>query len=801
MKRRFKITAFLATALLSLTAFSYAQTVRILDDASRRPIEKVRVTDGVQSATSNSNGEVDISDFQRDKPIVFSHPHYITYETSFDSLKSAEFTIALKAGIPSFSVVVTSVYRREQEAGEIPNKVIQITESETELNNPQTTADLLGASDQVYVQKSQLGGGSPMIRGFSANRVLLVVDGVRMNNAIFRSGNLQNVISLDANSIDTAEVIFGPGSVIYGSDAIGGVMDFHTLTPELSNEDALQHSADLMARYSSANTERTGHFDLNIGHRKWSFLTSATFSDYGDLRMGSRGRDDYMRREYVTSSGGDDWIVSNDNPNLQKFSGYNQVNLMNKLRFAPDESWEINYGFHYSRSSDTPRYDRLIEKRGGLLRYAEWYYGPQRWMMNALNVKNAGGNSLFDVANLTIAHQFFEESRNDRKFGDEELTSRVEQINAISLNLDFDKSLSENHTLFYGAEVVTNSISSTAEINNIASGEKESTSTRYPDGSKWSSYAAYLNLKSDISDKLTLLSGARYNRVVLDAAFDKTYFPFPFDNIHINTGALTGSLGLVYHPTPSWQFNFNASTGFRAPNIDDAAKVFDSEPGAVVIPNEDLESEYVWNIDLGLVRWIGGRARIEATGFYALLDNVMVRRDFQFGGQEFILYDGELSRVQAIQNADSATVYGTQLGIVANLGGNLLFRSNVTLTRGKTSNGEPERHVPPTFGSTHLHYSSAKLDADLYLNFNSAIPYERLAPSESGKPHIYAADADGNPFSPAWWTLNFKAGYQLNETLQLNVGLENITDQRYRPYSSGIAAAGRNLIIGLRAGF
>ena len=125
--------------------------------------------------------------------------------------------------------VVLSANKWEQRVSEVPNHILKISRSTILQNNPQTTADLLQQAGPVFVQKSQLGGGSPMIRGFATNRVLLVVDGVRMNNAIYRSGNLQNVISIDPLALENAEVILGPGSVIYGSDAIGGVMDFHTL--------------------------------------------------------------------------------------------------------------------------------------------------------------------------------------------------------------------------------------------------------------------------------------------------------------------------------------------------------------------------------------------------------------------------------------------------------------------------------------------------------------------------------------------------------------------------------------------
>ena len=530
------------------------------------------------------------------------------------------------------------------------------------------------------------------------------------------------------------------------------------------------------------------------------FITLA-FSSYGDLRMGGRGRDEYLRPDYVARIDGNDTVVVNRNPNVQRPTGYDQVNLMQKLRYILNDNWEIGYGFHYSRTSDVPRYDRLIERKDGLLRSVEWYYGPQKWMMNALNLKYAGEAALFDEAELVIACQKYEESRNDRKFGDSQLRTRVETVDDFSLNLYFFKRLNEKNDLFYGAELVTNSVGSEGTGTDIITGEKERISTRYPDGSGWSSYAVYANYKSYLSERLILVAGARYNQVILDAEFDKSYYPFPFDDIRINTGALTASLGLVFRRPESWQLNLSASTGFRAPNIDDVAKVFDSEPGCVVVPNENLKSEYAWNFDLGFTRYLYDRVQIEATGFYTILKNAMVRQDFSLDGRDYIVYDGELSRVQAVQNAEEAEIYGIQLGAFADIHRNLSLRANLNYTYGETRMGETLQHVPPTFGSAHLIFRARKFRSDLYITFNGEIPFSKLAPTERGKPHIYATDANGDPFSPGWFTLNLKASYQVNRIARLVAGIENILDRRYRPYSSGIAAPGRNLIVGLRYSF
>src|SRR5687768_6251450 len=285
--------------------------------------------------------------------------------------------------------VVISANKWEQKLNEIPNKITKITKIQILRNNPQTSADLLGQTGTVFIQKSQLGGGSPMIRGFATNRVLLVVDGIRMNNAIYRSGNLQNVISIDALSIETAEVIFGPGSLIYGSDAIGGVMDFHTLNARFSTDKKMLVKGSVPGRYSTANKENTIHADMNLGWEKLSLLTSVTYSKFYDQKMGKNGgQDSYLRPEYVERQNNVDVIVPNPDSRVQRFSGYEQLNFLQKIRFKPTKDWDLQYSFTYAGTGDAPRYDRLIQYSNGALRFAEWYYGPMLWRMHNMQVMN-----------------------------------------------------------------------------------------------------------------------------------------------------------------------------------------------------------------------------------------------------------------------------------------------------------------------------------------------------------------------------------------------------------------------------
>jgi hemoglobin/transferrin/lactoferrin receptor protein len=793
--------------ILALAVSGQAQVLAIKDKITHQPLAGVSVysKNPAASGVTDARGRLELSRFKNADSI---HVELIGYERgiySYKQLEAMQFILLLaETSIPLNGVVVSAV-RWAQPAREVPSKIASIRAADANLQNPQTAADLLGTSGEILIQKSQLGGGSPMIRGFATNRVLIAVDGVRMNTAIFRGGNLQNVIALDPFATENAEVVFGPGSVIYGSDAIGGVMSFHTLAPSFSkNGESLVRGAATV-RNSSASFEKTGHANLNIGLQKWAFLSSVTYTDFDNLKMGSNGPDEYLRREFQDRVNGQDVAATNPDPEEQTESGYSQLNLMQKIRFEPDTKWNFNYGFHYSASTDVPRYDRLIEYRRGQLRSAEWYYGPQKWLMNALSLQHARDGGWCDNARLTLVYQRFEESRHDRYFGGTLLNHRSETVNAYSANLDFDKSWREKHRLFYGAEVVVNQVSSVAEGENIETGEAEAISTRYPDGSRWNSYAAYLSYRFNASRKVILQSGLRYNLVTLDAEFDTKFFPFPFTSASLNTGALTGSTGVVYNPDESWNLSVNFATGFRAPNIDDVGKVFDSEPGSVIVPNPDLKPEYAYNTELGIAKTFGSVARADVAGYFTFLDEALVRRNFTLNGQDSIVYDGTLSQVQAIQNAANAHVYGIQAGLELKLPAGFTLSSRFNFQKGEEELDDgstaPLRHAGPWFGATHLIYRRDRLKADFYGVYNGEISYEDLAPEEQSKPHIYATDANGNPYSPSWYTLNLKVQYQLADLLMLIAGIENITDQRYRPYSSGIVAPGRNFIVALKTSF
>jgi hemoglobin/transferrin/lactoferrin receptor protein len=807
---------FLITLQLTWLTFGiFSQEVFVIDSENKKLISGVEIycPSLELSVITDSNGKANISGFKNENQIIFKHAIYKNLEFSYKELTFLKFNVEMSLKILSLGDVYIISNRRVHKKIELPNKITTISMKDAQFQNPQTAADLLALSGFAFIQKSQLGGGSPMLRGMATNRVLLVVDGVRMNNAIFRSGNVQNVISIDVNAVDNTEIIFGPGSIMYGSDAIGGVMNFKTLEAEFAKDESKKPyiKGSAISRFSSANIEKTNHVNLNLGYKKIAFFTSFTHADYGDLRAGSVGGNNYFYRpNYVISYDNKDYMVPNQDSTLQIGSKYSQFNFMQKVSYKVNEKLQLDYGFHFSETSKFNRYDRLYVMRTDgpykdKLRWAEWYYGPQKWQMHRIGVSYTKKNILFDNLKFFAAYQFFEESRYDREFMYKELRMQKENVDAYSINLDFDKKISEKLSVNYGYEFVFNRVHSVASLTHIITKLESSVATRYPDRSTWQSNGAYLTASYKLFPKVVMSGGVRYNHFAINADFDTLFFPFPYSSATLKTGSVSGNLGAVFSPLKSWQIYINGANGFRAPNIDDMGKVFESVPGYLVIPNPDLKPEKVFNAEMGTAKTFGDFLTIDATFYHTWLYDAMIRKNFTLNGDTTINYLGNKSRIQAIQNVARINVYGFQIGADLYYKG-LGLKTTLSYQNGKEQTPDslvfyPLRHAAPTFGSTHITYEfKNKFKLDFYMVYNAKMDYENMALTERTNAS-YARDSEGRVFVDAWKTFNFKFAYFPHPFISITLGVENITNIMYRPYSSGITAPGRNIITSIRVRF
>jgi len=789
---------FLFISLLFILSTSAQQAI-VVNKSNKQPIPGAAVFNDLKTKTAitDFDGNVDLDTFSLQDKIHFQHLSF--HKISIQKLNIQD-TIFLSPKATSLNEVVISTSKFEQNKKEVPQNVISINPEDIQLSNPQTSADLLDNSGRVFVQKSQLGGGSPMIRGFSTNRLLIMVDGVRLNNAIFRGGNVQNVLSINPFNVEKTEVILGSGSVIYGSDAIGGVMNFYTTTPKLSELPNPNLNARSTVRYASATNEKTAHFNFNLGFQKWGFHSSVSVSDFGDLKMGKNGRDDYLSLHYSEHINGQDVMVSNTTPRVQKFTNFSQMHLAQKVLYKANDDLKFDLGIHYSTTSDYPRYDRLATYDSkGILHYAEWNYGPQDWFLANLQMtKLSSSSNLYDKIKISSAYQNFKECRINRKFNSDTRKIREENVDALSLNFDFYKSLSDSSNISYGSEYIYNRVGSSAFKTTIDTNVSESIATRYPNDSKWQTLAAYLSHKYKPNSKLTIQSGIRYNYVTIDADLteNSAFYRLPFKVADLDTSALTGTFGLSWNPNPTFLWKLNATTAFRAPNIDDIGKIFDPQEGLVVVPNGNLKPEYAYGGELGVTINFKESMVFDCSAYYTYLENALVRKSFKIQGMSEMFYDGEISEIQAIQNASQSWIYGFEAGLKIRFSTALKFTTQYSYVHGvqeETPGVElPVRHAAPVFGNAHLIWKHNKFQIDGFINYNGALRASDISAELADS--LFALDAQGKPYAPSWYTLNLRTQFDFNKSLSVVGAVENITNQRYRTFSSGISAPGTNLI-------
>lgn len=704
--------------------------------------------------------------------------------------------------------IVISFNKTEERKNKIPQPIELIDSKTIARAQAQTTADLIAQNGSVLVQKSQQGGGSPVIRGFEASRILLVVDGVRMNNLIYRAGHLQNIMTMDNIALDRAEILFGPSSTQYGTDALGGTIHLFTKKPILSSDNNPSTQVGLRTRYSTVNEESTTGLDINVGWQRFASRTIVSFSRFGDLRSGRNANPfyngSYIRRESYVASNFDqpgpfgiDSILINEDPSLQVKSGYNQYNLLQKFLFKQNDRISHSLSLQYSTSSNLPRYDRLTDISGGALKWSEWYYGPQERLMLSydLDIKHEG--SFFDLYRLNLNHQIIEESRFQRRYRKPDLERRIEDVAVSGFNF-FAQHKSGQHEMQIGIDGQLNNLISRASSIDIYTGSTTRLDTRYPDGdNSMMQGGIYMTHLWKLSEKTNITDGIRIGYSSLNSTLiDTTFFKLPFSTINQNTPTYSGSIGLVHNSSEQMKFSMLVSSAFRVPNIDDLAKVFESTPGSLIVPNASILPEKSLTYEVGLSRVFNNILRWENNVYYTSFMDAIQTAPFSYNGADSIFYDGELSRVLAAQNTGKAYIYGFHSSIKsAALGYWSIFASvNYTYGRVKSEEGDkPLDHIPPIIAKLSVNYERAQFFAEAYSMYNGAKKLKDY--SDSGEDNLNYATPEG---MPAWHTLNARLGYSFNNGLALQCGVENILDTEYRVFASGISAPGRNYYVALK---
>ncbi len=738
---------------------------------------------------------------------------YLGFETQIVDLSSfpdASIFVRMQSKQELLEEVLL-VGRSDIRSRDFLQKVDAVQSRDIAASNPQTTADALSRYSEVYIQKSQMGGGSPVIRGFEANKVLLVLDGVRMNNAIYRNGHLQNAITVDQAILDQMEIIYGPSSLMYGSDALGGVVHFRTKDPilNLGEYDKVKVKGNYYARYASANQEKSGHVDFNIGGKKWGSLTSLSYADYGDLRMGSRRTTAYpdfgKRLEYQERVDGEDIVSINDDFNRQVGTAYNQFDLLQKIKYQINDEMNLTANIQYSTSTNIPRYDQLILTDSSGFQFAEWNYGPQDRSLLSLKYKWSSTRPWMDELIVIASRQDIEESRIERPFGSSVRATRIENVDVNALTIDFKKSFDKerNHTIYYGLDFNQNKVNSEAENLDLLSGETNNDLfTRYPSGGSnmnlFGSYLQYINQSPD--SVFVFHGGVRYSTFSTSLQYlrsDPIQWPgYFYDGIDANNAAFTWSGGINWQPKGGWTIRFLAASAFRAPNIDDIGKLRVKNEN-ITVPNPDLGSERSLNTEINISKRFGNNFVLAGSFFYTRLSGAIIRTNFMLpDGSSTFQEGGRTYNIEGNVNAEEAQIAGISFNLKAKVLPGLLLNSSINYIRGQLLDAEqsPLGHIPPTYGRTELKYLWNNWSISILSLYNGSKPLEDFGGSVDNPEYA-------TPIGSLGWTIyNTYVDYKFKQhTFQ--VGVENIFDKHYRPFASGVSGAGINAIVAVRSSF
>ncbi len=806
--KRLLVNCFFILSFLTCFSSELAGQTILVTDSENQALAGVYIYNEDQSFTglTDQHGELAVGN-EISFPVYFQYLGYQTTQIDKDELVESFYKVTMIQDALLMNEVVL-IGRTDIPQNELAYESTSIAQTDIQLANAQTTADALASLSNVYVQKSQMGGGSPIVRGFEANKLLLVVDGVRMNNAIYRSGHLQNAITVDPAILDNMEVIFGPSSIMYGSDALGGVVHFQTkaLNVETRNNEL---EGSYYARYGSSNGELSAHLDLTYYKDKWAVLTSFTVADYGDQRVGQNRRTAYesdygLRFSYVEEGDAtaDDMIIQSDDPLRLVPTGYRQYDGLLKAKFQASDRLSFTFNNQFSTSSNIPRYDALTETRDGEPRYSSWYYGPQNRALSSITSNYLFDNiRLFKKVQWIAAYQHVTESRISSNFGSAIIDQQDETLNILNITVDFSGDRG-SHRWFVGIDGNFNDLNSTAFTSTYQDAELSFGGlTRYANdlGRTYSAGAYGQYYWIDETKPYRFNAGIRYDYNEVQVRFKPDdFFTWPdyfYDGITNRNHALNGAVGFQYKLPKRFKLRGLLGSSFRAPNIDDIAKTRISND-EISVPNADLSPERSYNVELSL-GYETSQQNWNVTAYYTRLKNTIIREDFQLldGSPNYVLGQDTL-QVVANVNAEQAYMAGLSLQVKQQLGKGFDLDAGLNILRGNVvSDGEIVRslsHIPPTYGRLFIDYNKKRFTAKTGVRFNALKPLDRFGDS-TDNPEF--ATAEG---SLAWYTLHLSMKYEITPQLQLQLGIDNILDHFYVPFASGIPGMGRHLSFTVR---
>lgn len=666
---------------------------------------------------------------------------------------AAQQTVSSEREARLLDQIQVTATRRPESSFDVPVATTVVGQREIADRAPQVAMDLLHGEPGTFVQQTTPGQGIVIVRGLKGSEVLHLVDGFRLNTAFFRNAPNQYMALVDGQMLERVEVVRGPSGTLYGSDAMGGVVQLLSEEPRFGGPER-QSSSRVRMIYGSADDSLLSRVSGAVGNQDWVLSGGATYQDVGELRTG--GGDELPFTSFTARAGDA------------------------KLRWNVAEAHEFMVQAQVLTQPRTPRHDELVPGFGQTRpNSAVFFFEPQERQFAQARWRWDAGLPAFDGLAVHLGYQQVRDDRRTRDFGSNNEERECNSSDLLGLTAQFHKQLGRHH-LTWGAEFYSDDVSSSRQRTNIATGVVSARPSRFPDGSTMDSFALYVADDFEISEALDVYGGLRWTRS--DVELPPVIGGIGID---ISPSDLSGHLGVRYSLTEELNLVANYGRGFRAPNIFDLGTFGDRPSNRFNIPNADLDSETVDTVDFGF-KWSSDRIEAELVGFVSRYNDKIT--SVLTGA---VTDTGRL--VTQSRNVTELDLHGFEAGLRWFVDPTLSAYLTATHTRGDEQfEGDeyPADRIPPLFGKAGLTWrASEALTLEGYTFY--AARQDRLSPRDAVDPRI-------NPDGTAGWaTVNLRASWQATDTLSLSLRAENLADKRYREHGTGLDEPGRNLILTL----
>ena len=651
---------------------------------------------------------------------------------------------------------------------EVPFDALRAVESidadELTRRRPRTVPEALMEVPGAFVQKTNHAGGSPLVRGLTGPHNLILVDGVRVNNSTYRTGPLQYLNTVDSFSLQRIELLRGPGSVLYGSDAMGGVVDLITRDPAEPLPEQDGRFVPLGAiRTEAADWERSGRLGASIATNGFGLIGGITARVFDDLR-----------------GGGDTGV--------QPFTGYSEVDWDAKLRIGERSSHHVDVLYQSVRMRDAGRTDKL-ETKNILTMYDE----NDRDLVYASGLIHADGMRT-DIR-ITPSYQRQLETRRKIQFTDEAheessaVTRNRDEVHTVGCAIRFDtRLLARRLDLVYGVRIYHDIIRSEAS-EGVDDASLTRTTPAYSAGSFYRTSGLYLlatgvPVRTDNWVELVVYGGGQLSSFT---AFSPGLGDM--DDVALQNLGAAAAVGVHLRKRGVFNIGVGLNQGFRAPNLNEAA-LTGSTGSWFHVPNPDLGPERNDTLEFtGRVQL--GPVTVSSAAYASFMHDFIGRVQTTWAGQS------EYGGLLVVRNANQGggRVLGAEGGVAVDLPLYLTVGGDLAYTVGNYEDVDegwvPMSRIPPLFGTARLRFAPPwqELFFDVYLQ--AAGKQNRLSLLDEIDARI---PDDG---TPGWATLNLRAGFRPHRKLAISIGATNLTDAQYKYHGSGVYAPGASVWLAL----